>query len=122
MKKILLVDDEPDLIEVTKSRLEARRYAVVTARDGLDALEKVEAEYPDLILLDLMMPRMNGIQFVERLRQADAPAGLIPIVVVSARTDMRDAFGEGQISGFLFKPYEFHELMKKVKEAFSRPV
>jgi two-component system response regulator VicR len=118
MKKIMVVDDEPDLVTITKSRLEANQYAVVTAEDGLEALAKVEAEHPDLILLDLLMPRMNGMEFVKELRQRKDGTGRTPVIVVSARLDMRESFRDGDIMGFISKPFESAVLLAQVADAF----
>jgi two-component system response regulator VicR len=120
MKKIMVVDDEPDLVFITKSRLEANHYAVVTAEDGLEALAKVEAEHPDLILLDLLMPRMNGVEFVKELRRRKDGAARTPVIVVSARLDMREVFQDGEIAGFVSKPFESATLLARVAEAFGR--
>lgn len=113
----MLVDDEPDLISITKFRLEASGYEVVTAQDGLDALKKVKIEKPDLILLDLLMPRMDGFEFIRQLRTQKDKSRNIPIIVVSARVDLRDSFNSDQISAFIAKPYESSQLLSKVQEA-----
>jgi len=113
----MLVDDEPDLVSITKTRLEASGYEVVTAQDGLDALEKVKIEKPDLILLDLLMPRMDGFEFIRQLRTQKDKSRNTPIIVISARVDLRDSFNSDQISAFIAKPYESSLLLSKVQEA-----
>lgn len=67
-KKILLADDDPDVVEVLSMLLEEEGYEIATARDGAEALEKLEGESPDLVILDLLMPRVDGFAFFEALR------------------------------------------------------
>lgn len=86
---ILLVDDEEDILELMGYNLEQEGYEVSTARDGLSALEKAEKENPDLIVLDIMMPGMDGIEVCERLRQ-HAHLRLTPILMLTARTEEED--------------------------------
>lgn len=86
---ILLVDDEEDILELMGYNLEQEGYEVATARDGLRALEIAEKEKPDLIVLDIMMPGMNGIEVCERLRQK-AHLRRTPILMLTARTEEED--------------------------------
>lgn len=119
-KKIMVVDDEPDLVMVTKSRLEANHYEVVTAVDGIEALEKAKTERPDLIILDILMPRMDGIEFIREFRQLKDGSHKTPIIILSARTDMKEALDPAEIVGFIAKPYESQHLLSKVQEAVGR--
>ena len=81
--KILLVDDDMTLHEMYAERLRAEGYNIVSAYDGEEALEKALKEEPDLILLDIMMPKINGIDVMKKLRESDVTAG-IPIILLTA--------------------------------------
>ena len=88
-KKILVVDDEPRNVKILQIHLNARGYAVYTAADGLQALDIVEKEMPDLILLDINMPRMDGFEVVKRIRSNETTE-FIPIVMITALRDTRE--------------------------------
>src|ERR1700688_4887757 len=81
--RILVVDDTPDNVEVLKVRLESQGYEVLTAADGEEGLAKIQAETPDLVLLDIMMPKLDGIEVCRRVK-ADAALPFIPIIMVTA--------------------------------------
>ncbi|NBC15955.1 MAG: response regulator [Bacteroidetes bacterium] len=81
--KVLVVDDEDDILDLLQYNLEREGFEVVLARDGVEALSKAEDEKPDLIILDIMMPRMDGIEVCRRLRQ-DAQLRTIPILMLTA--------------------------------------
>src|SRR5438094_8125887 len=86
---ILVVDDVPDNVEVLQMRLESQGYQVLTAGDGAEALAKTRELLPDLVLLDIMMPKMDGIETVKRIK-ADAALPFIPVILVTAKADSRD--------------------------------
>ena len=86
--KILAVDDTPQNIKVLDAILSPRGYTVMTASSGAEALEKVRAEAPDLLLLDIVMPGMSGYEVAQRLR-SDATTRMLPIVMVTAREPRR---------------------------------
>src|SRR3989339_345444 len=83
-KKILVVDDEPDVVKLLKVRLEASGYAVIEAYDGQEGLDKAHNEMPDLIILDLMLPKLNGYQ-VCRMLKFDEDYKNIPIIILTGR-------------------------------------
>lgn len=115
MKKILVVEDDPSLLELEKSILEDT-YDVMTAENGEDALTKVKKSKPDLIVLDLMMPVMDGYQFCEELRKIKEYRS-IPIVMVTAK-NKREDMEEGYLSGaqaYIFKPFTSKDLLKVVE-------
>src|SRR6516164_9697848 len=91
---ILVVDDVPDNVDILQMRLEAQNYEVATAVDGLDALEKIRELLPDLVLLDVMMPKLDGIETVKQLK-ADASLPFIPVILVTAKADASDAADQG---------------------------
>ena len=94
---ILVVDDVPDNVDILQMRLESQGYEVVTAGDGVEALEKTRELLPDLILLDIMMPKMDGIETVKRLK-ADASLPFIPVILVTAKADDSD-----RVCGVVFR-------------------
>ena len=96
-KKILVVDDEPDVREFLASCIEDAGFTVSTAVDGQDALEKIESDMPDLVTLDMVMPRKSGIQFIRALRDNNIYANL-PIIVITAHA--RDEFGSEDFKEF----------------------
>lgn len=118
-KKILIVDDEPDLLNLLKARLEDVQYNVITASDGKSALEIAKNEKPDLIIVDVLMPVMTGYQFVEQLKKIRDGGTAIPIIVISARPAMEQFFDRWDIHCFLPKPFKEDILMSKVTEALG---
>jgi two-component system, cell cycle response regulator len=114
--RILVVDDVPDNVEILDARLSSRGYAVITASTGEEALEKVEAEPPHLILLDVMMPGMDGHQVARRIKD-DEGLPFIPIILVTALNEAEDVV-QGLESGaddYISKPYNFRELEARVR-------
>ena len=86
---ILVVDDVADNVDILQMRLESQGYEVTTAADGVEALERARALQPDLILLDIMMPKMDGIEVVKQLK-ANASLPFIPVIHVTAKADDKD--------------------------------
>lgn len=116
-KKILIVDDEPDIIEILRFRLEKKGYRVVAAFDGEEALDQVEKEQPDLIVLDLMMPKMDGAEVCRRLKRNPAYQE-IPIIMLTAKARDVDKM-EGISLGaddYIVKPYDAQVLFKSMEE------
>jgi DNA-binding response OmpR family regulator len=111
-RKILAVDDEPSIVKLVSAALTTRGYEVVTAYDGQDALDKVALEKPDLIVLDIMMPRMDGREVARRLSK-DPKTAKIPIVFLSAIGDLDsqlDTLEELKDVEYLTKPFDVKEL------------
>jgi len=113
---ILVVDDVPDNVEILQMRLESQGYEVVTAGDGVEALEKTRELRPDLILLDIMMPKMDGIETVKRLK-ADASLPFIPVILVTAKADGADVVAGLESGGddYLTKPVDHAALSARVR-------
>ena len=116
-KRILLVDDEPALLELIKIRLEANGYEVISASDGQQALDLARKEMPELIILDLMLPKVDGYK-VCRLLKFDDKYKKIPIVLFTARAQESDKkLGEeAGADGYIVKPFEPGALLAKIKE------
>ncbi len=114
--RILAVDDMPENLEILRVRLEANGYEVMTAADGEEGLEAARRLAPDLILLDVMMPKRDGISVVRELK-ADPALRTIPVVLVTAKSDTRDVV-EGLDAGgddYLTKPFEHAALLARVR-------
>ena len=114
--RILVVDDQPINVDILQTRLTVHGYEILTAYDGEEALARARAELPDLILLDVMMPRMDGIEVCQRLK-ADASLPFIPIIMVTARADTRDVVAglEAGADEYLTKPVDQAALVARVK-------
>ncbi len=116
-KKVLIVDDEPSLVELLERRLTANSYDVITAFDGVAGLEKARAEIPDIIVLDVMMPKMDGFN-VCRMLKFDERFKSIPIIMLTARKQDIDLETGRQVGAdaYLTKPFENEMLLDKMKE------
>lgn len=116
MKKILVVDDEPELRTAVKIRLEVEGYDVIAAENGKQCLELARAQKPDLIILDLMMPVMDGYTALKRLKE-DPELAKIPVIILSIKEKikMEGLFISDMIEDYVEKPFETQELLSKIK-------
>jgi two-component system alkaline phosphatase synthesis response regulator PhoP len=121
MKKILVVDDDPEMVDLVKARLEAGSYQVLTAFDGVEAIQKAQQYLPDLILMDIIMPQMLGGDAVKIL-QKDNLTKRIPVIfltVVSADSSQDGEDQEININGKFFpsipKPFGLEQLLLRVR-------
>ena len=112
--RVLVVDDEPGIRETVTAMLEIEGYDVAEARDGADALAQVEARQPDVILLDMRMPVLDGWAFAAELRARELA---IPIVVMTAARDAARWAGEIAATAFVAKPFGFDDLLQAVERA-----
>jgi two-component system alkaline phosphatase synthesis response regulator PhoP len=120
-KKILVVDDEVDLVETVRFPLEMEGYHVLVSYNGEDGLNQARKENPDLILLDLMLPKLDGYK-VCRLLKFDERYKHIPILMLTAKTQEKDrVLGlETGADEYITKPFEMDYLMEKVKEYLGK--
>jgi two-component system, cell cycle response regulator DivK len=121
MAKILIVDDNPDVREVLQCQLKMLGYLVISAENGYVAIEKAIAEQPDLILMDIMMPEMDGWQ-ASRAVRANPDTKDIPILAATAmcrRADLNACLESG-CNGYIVKPFTMTELAQKVGELITR--
>ena len=115
-KKILLVDDSATVLMMERMILAAERFEIVTAANGLEGQQKAKSEQPDLILMDIVMPQVNGIQACKALRD-DPTTRHIPIILVTTRGEA-DSMEQGYESGcndYVTKPVNSAELLSKVR-------
>ena len=115
MKKILVIDDDQALTQALKARLEAEHYEVTIAENGVEGLKAFESGTPDLVLLDVVMPQMDGYTFVRTLK-AKGLANKVPLLVLSGRDATRDIFELEGIRDFLVKPCSVETLIQRIKE------
>jgi len=120
-KKILIVDDEDDILHFLDLVLREKGYEVETATGGQEALTKAQLMRPDLVLLDIMMPQMDGWEVLKLLR-VDEETATIPVAMLSARTEARDrvqGLQEGAID-YICKPFSLQELVGKIEAIFGQ--
>lgn len=120
-KRVLIVDDEPDVVESVKFSLELENIECLEAYDGEEALSKAKNENPNLIILDIMLPKINGYK-VSRLLKFDEAYKNIPIIMLTARAQEKDKqLGEDTgADEYVTKPFEMDELIKLVKKYLDR--
>ncbi len=119
-KKILVIDDEEYLVKLLKSRLLINRFEVITAGGSQEGLAIVAKEKPDLVVVDVLMPEMNGAEFVKQLRKSYSSEE-VPVIVISAQPDTRTLFKDHEISAFVNKPFQPEDFIRQVKQALHRP-
>lgn len=120
-EKILLVDDEEDILDFLELILEEQGYAIIKASSGSDALAAAQMHRPDLILLDIMMPEMDGWE-VLKLLKADEELLQTPVAMLTARSEMKDkiqGLQEGAID-YICKPFSTKELIDKLQVIFAQ--
>lgn len=119
-KKILAVDDEKNIRTLIEMNLKRAGYDVITASDGDEALEKIHKENPDLVVLDVMMPRKDGFE-VLRLLRADIATMDLPVIMLTAKSQNADIFRGWQsgVDSYLTKPFNPMELLTFIKRIFT---
>ncbi len=120
-KKILIVDDNPDLISILRVQLEHRGYDTVQATNGMQAVDIATAQMPDLIVMDIMMPRMNGLQ-AARLIRKNPKTRSIPMLALTAKVSRADT-EECLESGFndhIAKPFTTMELVSRIEKLLNQ--
>lgn len=120
-KRVLLVDDEKDLVETMEMALEAQGFEVISAFDGEEGLAKALHEKPDVVILDLMMPKMNGYQVCWEIKNREETKAL-KVIMLTAKTQESDKFWgfETGADEYVTKPFEMSELVKKISKFVQR--
>lgn len=120
-RKILLVDDEPELLEMLKLRLEANNFEVLTASDGHAALGIVRRTRPDIVILDIMLPKLDGFK-VCRLFKFDARYKSIPVILLTARVRESDRKTASEVGAdaFITKPFEPQALLANINDLLEK--
>lgn len=120
MSSVLVVDDEPGIVELLRRFLDSKGYTVSTATDGPGALQKVQEDRPDAVLLDIDLPRMNGLEVLRCIRGSTPELG---VIMVSGRSDEETrgaAFALGALD-YLTKPVSFRVLERRLADCILRP-
>lgn len=116
--KILVIDDEPHLVKLVRSNLEAQHFRVISAMDGASGLAMAEKEGPDLILLDIMLPGMDGFDVLQKIREFSA----VPVVMLTAKDQEVDVVKGLRLGAddYVRKPFSVHELLARVESVLRR--
>jgi len=120
-KRILILDDEPDTVSLLKLRLKNQGYEVLTGLDGLEGLVKLRKKAPDLIIMDIVMPKMNGVELFKTLKRDDAFQNT-PVMVLTAKPDYRDEFLKMGCDYFGTKPFNANQLVLIASELMKEKV
>lgn len=118
-KKILVIDDEADLTQLIGFQFKSKGFDVQTAADGVEGLEKVHEFKPDLIILDMNMPRMGGIEFYSKICGTNGRP-LYPVLVLTARANVKSMFSDLDIDGFMIKPFDIGHLIGEAETIMKR--
>jgi len=119
-KKILIVDDEPDAVELLSIRLKSNGYDVISALDGKACLKKAVEEKPDLVILDILLPKINGFEVCKRLKERDETKD-IPVIMLTAlakEQDLSKGLEEG-VDCFITKPFNPEDLLCEIKTVLT---
>jgi DNA-binding response OmpR family regulator len=119
-KKILVVDDEPHTVKMVESRLKANGFDVITAGNGKEGLEKAQKEIPDLILLDILMPEMNGHETLSRLKES-AETKNIPVIMFTSKGQVEDVERSSYAGAvdYIIKPFDPIAMLDKIKKVLE---
>ena len=116
--KILIVDDDPDFLQIVEFQLKKRGYQIVTASNGEEGLEKAYSENPELIMLDIKMPKMDGYTLVRRLKKDDRTKDT-PLIVLTSYEPMKDMFQMEGVYDYFVKSAEMEKLFASIAKRFS---
>ncbi|MBI3939445.1 MAG: response regulator [Acidobacteria bacterium] len=111
MAKVLVADDDPVILNLLKKFLEKKNYEVVTACDGVDAIEKARQEKPKVVLLDIYMPRKSGLEVLKEIRELDRDVGVIMVTAATDEAVGRNALSMGAFD-YIIKPFDLDYLEK----------
>jgi len=117
-KKILVVDDSLDILDIIRTLLESSDYEVITASDGEQGMEKTKSTKPDLIILDVMMPKMDGYTFI-KTKKCDQDIKDIPVIILTGKSEMADLFMVEGVGDYLIKPFDHKVLLGLVAKHLS---
>lgn len=117
-KKILVIDDDPQMRKMLETRLGKNGFLVEVAADGSEGLEKWKTFKPNLIILDVCMPNMDGFSFVQESKTNDEIEN-VPIIVLTSKEEMVDIFLAEGVKSYLIKPYDEQEVLEAIENCFS---
>ena|SRR3989338_3101966 len=119
--KILIADDEEDILEIMAKKIAKEGYEVLTANDGQEAWNKIKKDDPDVILLDLTMPKMDGFEVLRNLRENPPSPKWQPVIIISARDDLEDMQKGLSMDAdhYITKPCNINDILKGIKLMIS---
>ena len=119
-QKILVIDDEPDLVKAIKIRLNQFGFEVIVAYNGGEGAKKAKEEKPDLILVDILMPEMDGFQTLGKLKQ-DSSTKSIPVIMLTAKSQLDDVIEATNLGAvdYVVKPFDYRILVEKIKKSIG---
>lgn len=119
--KILVIDDEPNIVQTLKDRLEMNEYEVVTACNGREGMQQAEKERPDVVLLDVIMPVMDGHEMLEALRRQSWGQEM-SVIMLTARSQTQDIVRANScgIDDYIVKPFDLSELLEKIESIIEQ--
>ncbi len=120
MSKIMVVEDDPTTIILLKFLLEEKKYEVAVKKNGKEAVDSVKSEVPDLILMDVMMPEMDGIEATKIIKE-DPDTSSIPIIILSALSQEMEVMKglQAGADAYMVKPFDLNNLLKQIEEKIS---
>ena len=120
MKKILIADDKLEVVELLRATLEGEDYRIISASDGKEALEKIGKEKPDLVLLDIVMPKMDGFEVLSEVKR-DPKTKEIPVIMLTAKGQKGDEEKGRRLGaeGYVIKPFSPSHLLRKIEEVLG---
>lgn len=121
-KRVLVVDDDQSIQRVLVQTLQLEGYEVATASDGVEAMETLAGQLPDVVILDVMMPKLDGLDVLKRMR-ADERTQTVPVILLTARSSQEDIW-EGWQSGvdyYMTKPFDVEELLRFLSHVLNPP-
>lgn len=115
--KVLMAEDEPEVLDVMSRKIAAEGYTAITACDGEEAVEKIRQESPDVVILDLVMPRRNGFQVLKYLRDHPSSGRWQPVIIVSAKRELEDmkAGYDLEADHYIAKPCQVEDILKSIR-------
>lgn len=118
-KKILVIDDDPVTTKLVRLKFEANGFNVITSDNGSEGVEKAGDEKPDLVILDIKMPKMDGYSTLRALREKEKTKS-IPVIILTAHPKMKDLFEVEQISDYVVKPFDVQNLLSKASRILNQ--
>jgi DNA-binding response OmpR family regulator len=120
-KKVLVVEDDEDILKLVKMYLDNEGFKTITALNGADALQKVKSEHPDLLVLDLMLPEIDGLEVCKKLRLAPETA-VLPIIILTAKSEESETVAGFELGAddYVAKPFSPRALVARIKALFRR--
>ena len=113
-KRILIIEDEKDIVQLLSTRLREAQYEILFAYDGEEGLRLAQTLTPDLIIMDIKIPKMDGWSVAKALKKED-PTRKIPIIVLSGYRQMQDLFKQEGILDYFIKPFDVEDLVRKIE-------